>query len=255
MKQTTKQYLKYKDKFKQQGVVGILSSACMLLTLILFVFVPCFKINLAEDLNIEGLSYSFSLFDEIALSFSHLSDMNLQDPQGAVMFVMSLYQIMAIVFIGMGGFALARDLITSVMNTMNLDDYALTEYDNIKSKREQGVGRAFKRANSTVFFVTGIVWEIFAIVISKGMLSSDKVLELWETPLSYFVYMNTVTGGFYVVIILVLFSLGLSITKSRLAKEIKMQILKEDYNLPERNEQADEIEKKDDGGNSSDQQE
>lgn len=136
MKQNTKQYLKYKNKFKIQGVIGIIASGCMLLTLILFLFLPCFRIDLLEELEIQGLSYSFSLYDEIALSLSHITDMDIGDPQGAFTFLMSLYQIMAIVFIVAGGIMLVKDMIVSVINTLNLDDYALTEYDKIKSRQD-----------------------------------------------------------------------------------------------------------------------
>ena len=240
MKQNTKQYLKYKDKFKVQGVIRIVASGCMLLTLILFLFLPCFKINLFEDLEIKGLSYSFSLYDEIALSFSHMSDMNISNPQGAFVFMMSIYQVMAIVFIIAGGVVLVKDMIVSVMNTMNLDDYALTEYDKIKSRQDQGIGRVFRRVNSTAFFLSGIVLEIFAIILSKVLISTEELFGSFESITSYFAYMNSVTGSLVVVIIFVLLSIGMMIMKSHYAKTIKMQILKEDYNLSEQAEQEED---------------
>ena len=246
MKKNARQYLKYKDKFKRQGIISIVASACMLLTLILFIFLPCFKIDLIEGLDVEGISFSFSLYDEIALSFSHMFDINFNNYDAALILLLSLYQVMAIVYIGVGAIALVKDLVVSFMNTMNLNDYALTEYDKIKSKQDQRIGRAFRRFNSTAFFVSGIVLEIFAILLSKIIVSADIAPGSLENVTSYFVYMNSVTGSLYIVIIFLLLSAGLIIAKSHIAKSIKMQILKEDYDLSGQEEQEDAFQEDDD---------
>lgn len=236
MQQNTRQYLKYKDKFKKQGIISIAASACMLLTMVLFIFLPCFGISVVGDAETEELTYHFSLYDEIAKSFE-----NLFSEQGLYMTLLSFYQVMAIVVIAIGGFTLIKDLIVSVMNAINLDNYALTEYDKIKSRQEQGNKRSFRRTNSIEYFFAGIALEITAIFWARSMISGNK----WTGPIenipSYLAYMNLTTAGLYIVVIFFVISVGLIAVKSYFAKTIKLQILKEDYDLPEQEAQKNEI--------------
>ena len=237
MQQNTRQYLKYKDKFKKQGIIGIAAGACMLLTMILFIFLPCFRVSIVSDSEAEELSYRFSLYDEIVLSFK-----NLFSEQGIYMTLLSLYQVMAIVVIALGGFVLIKDLIVSVMNAINLDNYALTEYDKLKSRQEKSNRRSFKIINSIECFFAGIVLEITAIIWARAMISGSE----WTGPIedipSYLAYMNSTTAGLYIVILFFLVSVGLIAVKSCFAKSVRIQILKEDYELPEQEEQKNEIE-------------
>ena len=233
------QYLKYKPVFKKNAVMKAVMNAVMFLTLILLFFLPCFRIQpkgaeLGSLLGID-LGINFSLYDEVALVFSpHESG----GPNIAVM----IFQIFAIIFFAGGIVATAVDLVKSAMNCINSENYAILEYDKIKSRAEKQ--RMFRQSSPTTMFFTAIIYEVFAIILSKFL---NRSVGETEAITDYFSSMNTVAWGFWIILIFVLADIALAVLTALMRNKVKVQILKEDY---EKNEGPENGEKHEDSAGS-----
>lgn len=229
-----KQYLKYKERFKQYGIVDLLAKGTLLFSAIFFLFLPCFKIIESEEIlgqELELFSVKFSVFDEIVLIFKNLFGEGTigSDDEGFGM-MLSVFQIFGIGLMIFSAAFLLKDFIKNILNFVNLENFALEEYDKLKTGSGQNSAKAFRKVNSEMMFYMGIIMESFLIAAMK-MFAKMPRSGFEDSMASYMIYANAVTSGFYVVLLFLIVSVGLSIYKSRMLHGIKINILKEDYEV------------------------
>lgn len=234
MDKGNKQYLKYKERFKQYGIVDLLAKGMMLFSAIFFLFLPCFKIVESEEIlgqELELISVKFSVFDEIVLIFKNLfGEESIGSGNEGFGMLLSVFQIFGIGMMIFSAAFLLKDFIKNILNFVALENFALEEYDKIKTGNGQNSAKAFRKANSEMMFYMGIIMESFLIATMK-MAAKMPRSGFEENMASYMIYANAVTSSFYVVLIFLIISVGLSVYKSRMLHRIKMNILKEDYDL------------------------
>lgn len=241
-----KQYLKYKELFKQYGILDLLAKGFMLISVVFFLFIPCFKIVVSDEIlgreiEFEWGTIKFSIFDEISLILKNLfkGDAIQSEGEGMGTFF-SIFQLFILILIAIAAVILIKDLIKQAMNFVNLENYALEEYDKIKTRGQNSV-KALRKMNAELMFYLCIAYEVFVVLIMK-LFARIPDAEVAESGLSYMMFVNGVSGGFWAVVVFLVISVALSVWKSRMKQNIKMRILREDYNL-EKNEQECEEEK------------
>ena len=227
--QPQEQYLKYKPEFKKLVLLKAAMNALMFVTLLLFFFLPCFRIQ-PETAELADASINFSLLDEIM----HLLPFATGTPNATT--VILLPQIFAVAFFAAGLIAIGIDFVKSTIGCFNPDNYTIIEYDKIKSKTDKKTFRRFSPSN--LFFIA-ILYEGCAIAFSKIFIGSFGEMQLGslaEINLSteviyadYFAAMNTVAWGFWIVLIFLIADIALAVLSAKIGNKLKVQILKEDY--------------------------
>lgn len=226
------QYLKYGDSFKKQCVLNVAAGVCILIGALLLLFVPVFEI----DLLIVKVNFSF--FDEIKLTFQSFTggvvsgDGAASDSgwYGATFTYFGFFQIMAIVFFAVGIVWMLVDVVKNCLGIVNVDTYALQQYDKIKTRAAEGRSRRFRGVYSPGYFiVSGIMSEMFYVIFVKVFSNIPGVGS--DDGFSNFL---SITGVSWTVIFPLLF-IAAYITfwamKKYMFNQVKTAILKEDYNI------------------------
>ncbi len=220
-----KQYIKYKDYFKKQCIYTAIGSIFSIVTILFVIFFDVFKIKL----KVEGETLDlikFSLFDVIKDVVKNLSHLGLID----FFFSLSLvFFIFAMIGSGISTFK-------NIMNVTNLDDYSLTEYDNIKHRIDDKKNKRANRFNTNYFFYAAIVYLIFSIWFGRFIGSISDASEVEFSNLSYVMLFLNVNGVNAIVILPVLTliaSIVFTVIGSNMKKKIKTSILKEEYSNPQ----------------------
>lgn len=237
------QYLRYKDAFKKQCVFKAATSAIALLTLILLVFIPCFQIKITEEvlgMNVTLFSYNFSVFDEIRADFKMLFSAG--KGWDAVR-AMSFVQIGALILIIAAVVWAAVDCVKAILNVMNIDDYALNAYNDIKTgadKTRRGgwsvlFGYTYAYAGGAMSMaLAGISLEIFYIIFMRSMAGFFEETPFNElSPEGYFLYVNGINGWIAALIIFGIGFITLYVMGRVMKNKLRTQILKEKYEVTE----------------------
>lgn len=204
-KPQNREYLKYRDRFKLYGLLSIVASAVMIVTIITILFVPIFEINLliAKEW--------FSVLDEVKFLikeklYGHLYFIVI----GALILLANI--ILAVIFI-----------VKTFLQLSNApDDYALQNYDTIIRIRSKDTQSARTGLNHTPFalFITGLAILILGIVFD----AADKATT----------YFSLCTGVDGLIAILILFFLGyivfIAVANTVLGK-IKTEIIRSEYDV------------------------
>ena len=229
--QPKEQYAKYKPAFKKVAILKVVMNALMFATLILLFFLPCFRIQpegAAEFAQLTGidLGVNFSVLDEIVNMFSVISSGS--ENIGALIF----FQIVAIAFFAAGIVAATVDFVKSMIGCVNPDNYAIVEYDKIKTKTDRKVLRQF---SSTPLFISAIIYEVFAIIMCKVFDRNvgDAGMESGILYIDYFASMNTVAWGFWIVLVFLIADITLAVLTAVARNKLKIAILKDDYEKTE----------------------
>lgn len=228
------QYLKYSDSFKKQCVLNILAGVCILIGAILLLFVPIFKID-ALIITVE-----FSFFDEIKIAFEELfgsggvaalaeeSSGGAASAYSSVYMIYGIFQIMAIIMFVIGICCLLVDVIKSCFGIVNADNYAVTQYDKIKTRATEGKMRRFGRYYSPAsFIVSGIMLEVLYVVYVKIFSNITGT----DSGISNFM---SITGVSWTIIFPLMFIAAYIVCwaiKKYMFGQVKTAILKEDYNI------------------------
>jgi len=214
------QYLKYKRQFKINCILKAVAGLLALFALVFFIFVPNFKIKVIEGL----IEPEFSLFDEIKLAFD-----NMFANKNTVMFL-GIYQIIAIMYIAIACVMGIITLVKNIMNVINLENYALEEYDKLKTRRPNTNKRWSGKYGASNFLMSGILLEIVYIFLSvylSGMWGESVDVN----ELSFFMSLGGVTWKIVFFIIFLVAFLTVAVINSFMYKKVKLAILKEDYGL------------------------
>lgn len=237
------QYLKYKDEFKKQCIFNTVFGGLAILTIIMLLFVPLFEVKVLNILILQ-----FSLFDEIKLSFSSLGRGGVQITGGsaaeswrAVASFMGIYQIIAIIMFAVAIGWFIFELIKNIMGIMNMDNYALEQYDKIKKRSDENGKKGFKRFSSSGLFLSGIIMEVFYLFYSKfimqmiGMSGSG----IASDSASYFTSMTGVSWTIMFPIIFAVGAIAMFVLRKMSLSKTRAAILKEDYDIAENNDNND----------------
>lgn len=217
--ETQKQYVKLKPQFKKFAALKVASSAFIFFTILLLVFLPCFRIQPegAELGEIFGVDFgkNFSLYDEFVLVFSPLfSSGGIEGGPFDEIGPMIYQGLPALFFVG-GLITAAAGFIKSIMHCIDLENYIVLEYDNIKSK-------VTEQFAPKTFFLLAVIGEIFAIVTLK-ILSGTEI-----APTDYIASMNAVAWGFWIVAIFLIADIMLAALSTITRNKLRAEILKED---------------------------
>lgn len=214
------QYLKYKDRFKLNCILKALSGALAFFAIAFLIFVPNFEIN------VLGLTLiRFSVLDEIILSFKNVSS------GYGVGATSMIFQLLAAVQMAIGLVIYAVSLIKNILNITNTENYALEQYDKIKTRESDGARKNWNRFSVTQFFISGVMLEMLYIIYSKAF--SGIFGENYDA--SYFSQVNTVSWLIIFFIIFTLAYITVAVTARIQLKNLKLEILKEDYGLSQQN--------------------
>ena len=232
------QYVKYKDEFKKQCIFNAAFGVLAIVTLILLLFLRMFEV---KEYNI--LLLQFSLFDEIELTIKSIGGSNAQIGNGsgqyeawkAVGSFMGIYQIFAIIMLVAAVGLIIYGLVKNIMGIINMDNYALEQYDKIKNRTDGKNKKALKWFTAPRLFLSGIMLELFYLFYSKFINQmiggAQGAGEVAIGDSSYFSYMTGVSGLIALPIITAVGAIAafvlckLSVSKTRAA------ILKEDYGI------------------------
>lgn len=234
------QYLKYKNEFKKQCIFNAIFGGLAIITIILLLFVPLFEIR---EFNI--LLAKFSLFDEIKMSLKSMGGSGTQSGGGsgqsqaweAVASFMGIYQIIAIIMLAMAVGLFVYDLVKNITGIMNMDNYALEQYDKIKNRADVKNKKALKWLSSSRLFVTGICLELFYLFYSKfinKMISDGGEAGSFEIgSSSYFTHMTGVSGLIALPIVFAIGAIAAYVLLKMSLSKTRSEILKEDYGISE----------------------
>ena len=231
------QYLKYKNEFKKQCIFNAAFGGLAILTIILLLFVRMFEV---KEYNI--LLLQFSLFDEIELSIKSIGGSGTQisgsgqaEAWKAVGSFMGIYQIIAIIMLAAAVGLFIYELIKNIMGIINMDNYALEQYDKIKNRAEEKNKKALKWFTSPRLFLSGILLELFYLFYSKfinQMISgAPEAGEIAIGNSSYFTYMTGVSGLIALPIIFAAGAIVAFILRKLSLSKTRAAILKEDYGI------------------------
>ena len=212
------QYLKYKPVFKQIAILKVCMYPIMLLSIILFFFLPCFSMG-PESAELGGFGINFSLYDETA----YLISLFFSDVTTGAWIGTFLLQMIAVLMFAGGIVSIIVDLVQSALRYINPENYAILEYDRIKTRA--GRSRFYAQYNPASMFFAAVILEVGIIAYSKifGPSSSRFVY------IDYFSFMNGVAWGFWIVLIFMIADITLSLITTLMRNKVKVQILKEDY--------------------------
>lgn len=241
--QENQQYLKYKPKLKQHCIVMAVASGVSLLAVIYLIFIPFFRINLLdakfdstslpklEGLNLEALfsanpHIDFSIFDELVASIGNLTGGATSDPARVSGVWIGMFQILGMIFLVIGLVASMVSLVKNILRVISPDDYALDTYDKLKRRIDENKRRRYYYSAS-YWVVIGLVYEVFAIVISTvygNVLGTEYVG-------SYFSLVTGLNGWCVLTIVFILAVFALFIWASIIKKNVRIEIMREEYNV------------------------
>ena len=233
------QYLKYKNEFKKQCIFNATFGVLAIITIILLLFLRMFEV---KEYNI--LLLQFSLFDEIELSIKSIGGSGSQISGGsgqagawkAVASFMGIYQIIAIIMLVAAVGLIIYELVKNIMGIINMDNYALEQYDKIKNRTDSGKNKkALKWFTAPRLFLSGIILELFYLFYSKfinqmiGETPEAGGMAIGES--SYFTYMTGVSGLIALPIIVAVGAIAAFVLLKMSASKTRTAILKEDYGI------------------------
>lgn len=208
------QYINYKNDFKNQCILNTVSGLLALIAVIVLLFADNFVI---AD---EVFTLKFSLYDEIKFAFEAFKS----DSGFSMVLTFAYLQVIAIIMFGFAAIAFIYELIKSVIGILNMDNYALDQYDKIKK-------RAFERKKNKQYssgnmFIGAIIYEFFYIFYTKAF---SGYLGIGEG--SYVTHMTGVSGIIAIPIILALCAIAASILRALSFRKVRTAILREDYGV------------------------
>lgn len=232
MEENSKQYTKYKPRFKQICIMEMVSGILSLITTLFIIFVPCFKIKETILGLVVGLEMNFSIFDEILLLFRLISSTD----GSQFMFMMSIMcEVLAMVHALILIVLVIMNCVKMIGGVMNIDSYSLIEYDKLKRRDVVISTPKFSIDNKYLsLFLSFIIFLIMGIIFNsvlKGLASSSD--SPMNEPTSYFASMNDVTAGLYFAVIFVVAVIVLYTITSVLKQRIKTDILMNEYQIKE----------------------
>ena len=221
-----KQYLKYKKDFKKQCWYTSIGGGFALLSIIFLLFLPNFKI---KD---NSISKNFSLFDEIMLVFKVFTSNDLQYLGLKIYYIVfGTFQIIAIILFLVAIIKYLFELIKSISAICNMDDYALEQYDKIKT-RARGRKKGHGRGSSLGYCIGGIVLEIIYIVSAKTILNILPIDKNTSVNLSGFIAnVSGVSLLIIITVLTVLILIVLFVMRNKNYKNVYRAIVREDYGL------------------------
>lgn len=257
-----RQLAKYKPQLRAQCVLKAVSGIFALLMMILLFFVPFFEIKSTNELGELGNAvdkllgtFTFSVFDDAMHVFKLLSDGKLFEAGGlSVLFeTLALLQIFAFLFLAVGATLIAVDIGRDIFKLLNIDNYVLETYDNMKSTRDETV-KQLRHLNkmSWRFLMIGAIYEVLAIVFLKfsakiagangadisDLLTNSSLLagDPYAGSASYFMLVNSISPSILFIVLAAVFAVIALMIQRKLGKRVKMDILKDDYHLGARKE-------------------
>ncbi len=206
------QYAKYKPQFKNLCIIKAVSSAVALLAIVFLIFVPNFKAGFI----------GFSFLDEIIRSFKALGG-----GFKSYTAILEIYQVIAIVYLLIGLIFAIVTLVRNIMCIVNMETYALEQYDKIKMRADGGKRNRFIGGFTlSKCIISAIMIEILYLIVQKFIPASGGAG-------SYFAYIDGVTWLIMFFILFMLAFIALTILSSVMLNKVKLAILKEDYGLTE----------------------
>lgn len=200
-KDTNHQYEQYKPALKKECIFKVMASLCAIIGVILMLFVPFFVITM----DFEGGSmelYKFSLFDKIKDSFNSIS-------------YISIYQIIAAVFLCAGLVMACYSLIKNIVTVFNPESYALETYDKIKRGATEKKRWGTVQNEPSYYIISAVVFEVICIAFERLF-----------TKTEYSISSSIVFCVIFFVVYLVLF-----VISKMIFKKVKLSVLKEDYGI------------------------
>lgn len=241
------QYEKYKKPLKMHVITQVVFSGLALVLVILLLFVPMFSINFEKlsesetelaatlpgvesalekwlEKGADGdFKLSFSVFDEIKLALSSIGDTDASSITSA------MFQIFAIIFLAVSAIIGVVSLIKNISGILNIDNYTVDIYADIKTNADKKRSRKDMYSNPMYWLVSGIIFEVLAVVMGKVM---GSVLESGsESATSFISYCNGVSGWIAFIIIFAVLAIAAYVYSSQLKGKVKTQILREDFGI------------------------
>lgn len=210
------QYLKYKDSFKKQCIFSTIGGGLAIIAVIFLLFIPIFQIRLGKLVLIE-----FSLFDELKALFS--------GSDGYRFIGIGIFQAFALVMFSIAFGMYIYELIKNITGITNLDNYALLQYDKIKTRGNERARRFVYGYTSVNCFMSGIIFEMLYIIFLKTFADS----EYGDT---YLTLMNGVSWKIVFTVVFAVAAIVMYIIRRVSYNQTRVAILKEDYGLSQTNQ-------------------
>lgn len=223
------QYQKYKNEFKKQCIFTVIGGCCAILAMILFLFVPNFKISLGKiDL------INFSMYDEIKYCFDNFNlsgKSSEEDVYGFATFG-GLYHIGVLVLFAIAAGMYIYETIKYALNLYNLDDYAFAQYDKIRMRQSGRSRKSYYSISASGWLTAGLFMEVIYIIFIRFFQSSVSTDEIpIDFAGGYFLFVNGISG---LIVFTILFVIGAVVMKvlSKISyNKVRVAILKEDYGI------------------------
>ena len=236
MNNTNDQYLKCKDDLKKKCIYNAIFGGLMLITTILFIFVPFFEYK--ESVLGIDFRIGISFFDEISLCLqkltggnkvSGLSESPSSSSSMADMF--SYYHIMAMVCLLVGIGLLIYEFVKNIIAIVNIDDYALKTYDTIKKNNNKRV--VYGKPTALSMFISFIFLELMYLLIFKNIAKTINKASgvIIEEINSYFEIVNSINALVLIVLVFLIASIVMKVLALVSHNKVKVQILKDEYQV------------------------
>ncbi len=231
-----KNYLNHKDGIKTMTVIRIVACALVLVSLILFIFLPNFNIDLTqieildislpkfENMSAEELlntNISFSLLDEFIVLFGVFGSFSTIVPQNPSIFYCIVFEGLAILCLVAALISAAVTLFKDITLLINFEENFVFVYDGFIREEEK-----HKSKNpSVVLLILAIILEIIGLCYNLLIDGISKDF----TVINYLPIMSGLSGASAATIIFLIITFVASGFFAYAVRKEKMKIIKEDY--------------------------
>ncbi len=226
-------FVKYKPRLEKTGKLYAISGILGICSILLFLFVPLFKIQGEKADQI----FRFSIFNEFILNVElFMNDLGVWD-------FLAIYQVLSFLYIAFGLIMYSVDIFKVILKLRDINGYAIMEYDNIvsKTKKEENVPRKWNAMNNLIY---GLILEIGYILIAKFIANSGDGMSFFDLNsynassshfqsssylFSYFAFANGFTILFYIISSIFVTALIFMFVARYKKEKIKLDIVKDEY--------------------------
>lgn len=239
-------YLRYKDDFKKNLILNLVSAGILFVGILLLLFCPCFKTNWADedfadivadtipkkvyvemytillDDNLDT-NISFSLKDELSATIDNLNNETLKNYENYDRDTQTFGVIMLGTFFGAALLSSLIQCFAYIKKLLSLDDYALERYDLImKSDAESSNASAVGRGAALVVVVC-IFGGLFGTAYFAAIFFAEHV------AFSYILGLSGITGWLVVVLIVLAAGIGVAYYAGTYNKKVRLDIMRKEY--------------------------
>lgn len=223
------QFEKYKGRLQLQCIISSIKIFVMIITTVLLIFLPFWhsSFNLS---NLEITLANYSLYDIFLDTFRIAFDEVIGKSILLIPILLLGLSFLYAIFIIIWGLSTLYKAIHSFISHESFNDYVLKIYDGIKRLSKEG-SRMFAFQFSTIdtFFV-------FEFVTLLSLWGAYKLIGK-QNPTVYLglpSYITGVNGWIILIVLFVAASFALSIVNIRKCSKIGLEMMKEDYNIPQK---------------------